>query len=152
MKHPLFNALVIGIVAVGMSFPAFAQAGSTSSTPLIGPKNLVSPTYRGPAVQTGARKGLTNREAKRLAATAESRKDHRMLAEFFAAKARGLEVQAEAYEEAASVYRNGPKIKNLMSPTTAGQYEFIAQTMRDEAKFDLALAASPEHIAHIASR
>jgi hypothetical protein len=70
MKHPLFNALMIGVVAIGVSVPMFAQTGNPSLTRLIGPKNFVSPTYRGPAVQPVVREGLTNRETKRLAARA----------------------------------------------------------------------------------
>lgn len=142
MKRPLFRVLFIGIVAVGASVPMVAQ---------IGPKNLVSPTYRAPAVRTVMREGLTNKEAKRLATTAESRSDHLKLAEFYTAKVDRLETQAAGYEQAAATYRSGPTIKNLMSPTTAGRYEFFAKTMRDEAKSSRALAASHERMALIAS-
>lgn len=142
MKRPLFRVLIIGIVAVGASVPMVAQNG---------PENLVSPTYRAPAVQTVMREGLSNKEAKRLAATAESRTDHLKLTEFYTAKADRLETQAAGYEQAAATYRNGPMIKNLMSPTTAGRYEFFAKTMRDEAKSSRALAASHERMALIAS-
>ena len=117
-----------------------------------GPKNLISPTYRAPFVQTIARDGITNREAKRLESIAESRTDHLELAKFYTAKAANLEAQAAGYKEAAAAYRNGPTIKNLMSPTTAGRYEFIAKTMRDEAKSSHLLVASHEHMALIASR
>ena len=111
-----------------------------------------SPTYRRPAVQTIVREGLTNNEAKRLAATAESKMDHLALAEFYIAKTEWLEAQATGYEEAAATYRNGPAVKNLMSPTTAGRYELFATKLRDEARSSRALAASHEQMALIASR
>ena len=115
-------------------------------------RNLASPTYRRPAVQTVVREGLTNNEAKRLEATAESRMDHLALAEFYIAKTERLEAQATGYEEAAATYRNGPTVKNLMSPTTAGRYEFFATKLRDEARFSRTKAASHEQMALIASR
>ena len=152
MKHPLFNALIIGVVAIGVSVPMFAQTGNPSLTRLIGPKNFVSPTYRGPAVQPVVREGLTNREAKRLAARAKSPADHMKLVEFYTAKAERLDAQAAGYEQAAAAYMNGPKIKNLMSPTTAGQYEFFAKRLRDEANANRALAGSHERMALVASR
>ena len=97
------------------------------------------------------RESLTNKGAKRLAATAESRTDHLELMKFYTAKADRLETQAAGYEQAAAAYRNGPTSKNLMAPTTAGRYEFFAKTMRDEAKSSRALAASHERMALIAS-
>jgi hypothetical protein len=117
----------------------------------IGPKNLVSPTYRAPAVENVVREGLTNKEAKRLVATAESRTDHLKLAAFYTAKADSLEARAAGYEEAAAAYKNGPMVKNLMSPTTAGRYGFLANAMREEAKTNRALAASHEGMALTAS-
>src|SRR6516225_8116412 len=95
----------------------------------IGPKNLVSPTYRAQAVENVVRGGLTNEEAKRLAVNAESRTDHLKLAAFYTAKADSLEARAAGYEEAAAAYKNGPMVKNLMSPTTAGRYGFLAKAM-----------------------
>ena len=122
--------------------PAFSQ---------IGPKNFVSPTYRTPIVQNFVREGLTNKEAKRLAAIAESRTDHLKLAAFYTAKADSLEARAAGYEEAAAAHKNGPMVKNLMSPTTAGRYGFLAKAMREEAKTNRALAASHEGMARIAN-
>lgn len=137
------TAAVIGLFGfVSAAQPAFSQ---------IGPKNLVSPTYRAPAVQTRVQSGLTERGAKRLAATAETRSDHSRLAAFYAAKAERLEAQAAGYEEAVASYRNGPMVKNLMSPTTPGRYEFFAKGMRTEAKSNRTLAASHEQMALIAS-
>ncbi|HZT69401.1 MAG TPA: hypothetical protein VFC10_06600 [Terriglobia bacterium] len=122
--------------------PAFSQ---------IGPKNLVSPTYRGPAAQSVMHKGITDRAAKRLAATAETRSDHLKLSEFYTAKADRVEAQAAGYEEAAASYRNAPVAKNLMSPTTPGRFEFFAKEMRTKANSNRALAASHEQMAVIAS-
>ena len=131
---------LFGLTSVATS--AFAQSG---------PKNLVSPTYRAPAVQTVVPQGLTKSGAKRLAATAESRADHLKLADYCNAAADRLEAQATGYEEAAARYRNGPMVKNLMAPTTPGRYEFFARGFREEAKSNRALAASHEHIALVAS-
>ena len=146
MKHPLFKAL-IGVVAVSASISMLAQ----TANPWPGPKNLMSLTYRAPAVQTAAPHGLTDREAKRLAATAESPADHLKLVEFYTAKAKRLEAQAAGYEQAAAAYMNGPKVKNLMSPTTPGRYEFFAKRLHDEAQSSRALAASHERMALVAN-
>ncbi len=150
MKHPLGKALAISIVAVGLGAPIVAQTCDPSHTRLIGPKNLVSPTFRGPCVQTVLPKELTNREAKRLAARADSRADHMKLVEFYTAKADRLDAQALGYEQAAAAYRNAPRIKNLMSPSTPGQYEYFGKRLREEAKTNRALAALHEHMALIA--
>jgi hypothetical protein len=69
------------------------------------------------------------------------------IAGYYLAKADTLEAQAAAYEEAAAAYRHGPVVKNLMSPTTAARYDFIAKGFREEAKSDRALAASHEQMA-----
>ena len=146
MKYPLFKAL-IGVVAVSASIPMVAQ----TANPWPGPKNLMSLTYRAPAAQTVAPHDLTDREAKRLAATAKSPADHLKLVEFYTAKAKRLEAQAAGYEQAAAAYMNGPKVKNLMSPTTPGRYEFFAKNLRNEAKSSRALAATHEQLALVAS-
>jgi hypothetical protein len=75
-----------------------------------------------------------------------------MLVEFYTAKAERLDAQAAEYEGAAAAHRNGPKIKNLLSPTTAGQYEFFAKRLRDEAESDWALVAAHERMVLIANR
>jgi len=143
MMLSIKTIILTAIFTMGANLLSVAQAG---------PKNLVSPTYRAPVVQVVAHEGLTNREAKRLAASAESRTDHSVLAEFYIAKADRLEAQAASHEEAAAAYRNGPKVKNLSSPTTAGRYEFYAKNMRDEAKASRTLAASHERMALAAAR
>lgn len=122
--------------------PAFSQ---------VGPKNLMSPTYRSPAVQVAVPHELTNREAKKLAATAESRADHMRLAEYYGTRADKAEAQAAGYERAATTYRESPLPKNFMSPTTPGRYEFTAKGFREEAKSSRAIAASHERMALIAS-
>jgi hypothetical protein len=143
MKLLIKTIILTAIFSTGANSRLVAQAG---------PKNLVSPTYRAPVVQIVAHEGLTNREAKRLAASAESRTDRSVLVEFYSAKADRLEAQAAGHEDAAAAYRNGPKVKNLVSPTTAGRYEFFAKTMRNEAKSSRALAASYERMALVAAR
>lgn len=134
---------------------AFALFGLASAArpalSQVGPKNFVSPTYRAPAVQAVVHKRLTERQARRLAATAETRADHLRLAEFYTTKADVLEAQATGFEEAAASYRNRPMAKNLISPTTPGRYEFFAKGRRDEAKSNRALAASHQQMALIAS-
>jgi hypothetical protein len=82
------------ILAVGaLAEPAFAQNG---------PKNLMSPTYRAPAVQAAVPQELTRKQVKRLAAIAESAADHFRLANYFRAEANSLEARATAYEKAAA--------------------------------------------------
>jgi hypothetical protein len=107
-------------------------------------KNLMALTYRAPCAQAAAPQGLTKNEVKRLTATAESREDHLKLASYYKAEADTLDAQAEGYEEAAAAYRGGPIVKNLMAPSTAGRYEFLAKGFRDKAKSDRLLAASHE--------
>jgi hypothetical protein len=143
MKPSIYTIMLAAIFTIGANSLLVAQPG---------PKNLVSPTFRAPAVQTVLREGLTNREVKQLAAHAESRADHSTLADFYTAKADRLEASAAGYEQAAAAYKNSPSVKNLGSPTTAGRYEFFAKTMRDDAKSSRALAASHEQMALIASR
>jgi hypothetical protein len=121
--------------------PAFSQ---------IGPKNLMSPTYRTSAVQAEVPQGLTKKEAKKLAATAESRTDHLKLAEYYTMQADRLEARAAGYEQAAAAYRDGPTVKNLMAPTTAERYEFFVKGFREEANANRVLAETHGHLALIA--
>ena len=127
------------VLAVGtLAEPAFSQNG---------PKNLMSPTYRPPAAQTAAPQEFIRKQVKRLTATAESAADHLKLASYFRAEANSLEARATAYEKAAVNLRNGPMVKNLTAPSTAGRYEFIAKGFRDEAKSDRSQAAAHEEMA-----
>lgn len=130
---------VAAVAAFGLALPAFSQ---------IGPKNFVSPTYRGAAAAPHV---LTQREVNRLAATAETRADHLKIAAYYTTKANWQDAQATGYEEAAATLRNGPIVKNLMAPNTAPRYEFIATRLRDQAKSNRALAASHDEMATVAS-
>lgn len=94
-----------------------------------------------------APKELTKGAVKKLAATAATAEDHLTVARFYKAEATGLDAKAAGDEEAAANLRNGPVVKNLMSPTTAGRFEFAAKGFREEAKADRALAASHEEMA-----
>jgi hypothetical protein len=133
------TAAAIAMFGLGSTAqPVFSQ---------IGPKNLMSPTYRPPAVQAAVPQGLTKKEAKKLGATAESRTDHLKLAEYYMMQADRLEARAAGYEQTAAAYRSGPMVKNLMAPTTAGRYEFFAKGFHEKAKSDRALAESHEHLA-----
>ena len=123
----------------GLATPGFSQNG---------PKNLVSPTYRPPAVQVAASHELTRKEAKKLAVAATSRADHRKLAAYYKNEADKLDGQAAGYEQAAATIRRGPYVKNLMAPSTPGRYEFLAKGFRKEARSNRLLAADHERIAN----
>jgi hypothetical protein len=94
---------------------------------------------------------LTRREARQLKATMKSPEDHSKLAQYYKAEADKLDAEAAGYEEAATTYRHGPMVKNLISPTTPGRYEYIAKTYREKAKSDRELAASHEQMAKTAA-
>ena len=119
-----------------------AEPACSQNGPMI--KNLMALTYRAPCSQAAVPQGLTKKEVKRLTATAESSRDHSKLASYYRTEADRLDAQAAGFEEAATAYRRGPIIKNLMAPSTAGRYEFFAKGLRDEAKSDRVLAASHE--------
>jgi hypothetical protein len=78
---------------------------------------------------------------------AKSADDHLTIAKYYEAEADRLDSLAAGYEEAAAGYRNSPMPKNLMSPTTAGRYDYLAQGFRKEAKSDRALDASQKQMA-----
>ena len=90
---------------------------------------------------------LTRKEAYRLKATMKSPEDHLKLAQYYKAEADKLDAEATGYEEAAATYRHGPIVKNLMSPTTPGRYEYIAKAYREKANSDRELATSHEQMA-----
>ena len=81
-----------------------------------------------------ASRQLTKGEVKKLAATATSAEDHLTFARFYRAEGNGLGARAARYEDAAANLWEGPVVKNLTSPTTAGRFEFAAKRFRDEAK------------------
>lgn len=92
-------------------------------------------------------KELTRKDIKELTANAKSPEDHLTLARHFRTKADALDARAVSYEEGAAQVRKAPVVKNLVSPTTAARYSFIAKGFRDEAKTNRALAASHEEMA-----
>ena len=94
-----------------------------------------------------AAKELTRKDIKELTANAKSPEDHLTLARYFRAKADGLDARAAGYEEAAAHVRTAPGVKNLVSPTTAARYAFIAKGFRDDAKSNRSLAATHEEMA-----
>jgi hypothetical protein len=89
---------------------------------------------------------LTKGEVKKVEATATSA-EHLTVARFYRAEGNGLDAQAARYEDAAANLWEGPVVKNLTSPTTAGRFVFAAKGFRDEAKADRAIAASHAEIA-----
>jgi hypothetical protein len=90
---------------------------------------------------------LTKKEVKRLTLTAKSAQDHLTIAHYYEAEADRLDSLGAGYEEAAAGYRHNPTAKNLMSPTTAAHYDYLAKGFREEAKSDRTLAASQEQMA-----
>ena len=93
---------------------------------------------------------LTKREVKRLTLTAKSAQDHLTIAHYYESEADRLDSLGAGYEEAAAGYRHNPTAKNLMSPTTAGRYDYLAKGFRNEAKSDRILAAKQEQMAKTA--
>jgi hypothetical protein len=93
---------------------------------------------------------LTKREAKRLTLAAKSAQDHLTIAHYYEAEADRLDSLGAGYEEAAAGYRHSPAAKNLMSPTTAAHYDYLAKGFREEAKSDRILAAAQEQMAKTA--
>ena len=136
---------------IAASLIMFAVRAWAVAPAVHGPKNLMSPTYRPPAVQAVVPHEMTRREAKRLTRTAESAADHLKLARYYRAEANKFDANGAVYEKAAAKYRNGPNVKNLMAPTTPGRYEFFAKGFREEARTNYALAVSHEEMARVAS-
>jgi hypothetical protein len=130
-----------------------ASAWAARPTPNRGtlPKNLASPTYRAGVFQA-APEEFTKKDAKRLAATAESVADHMKLANYYKGEAEALDAKGAAYEQAATSLRNGPFIRNLTAPGTAARWEFAANGFREEAKSNRALAATHTQMANHALR
>ena len=94
---------------------------------------------------------LTKREVKRLTLTAKSADDRLTIAHYYEAEADRLDSLGDGYEEAAAEYRHNPGPKNLVSPTTAARYDYLAKGFREEAKSDRILAASQEQMAKSAT-
>ncbi len=134
------------IVPFGLFLSTAAEARAAEAacpnTPMV--KNLMALTYRAPCAQAVVPRELSKKEIRRLTATAETREDHLKLARYYTSEADRLDAAASAYEQAATAYRRGPIVKNLMAPSTPGPYEFFAKGLRNEARSDRALAASHE--------
>jgi len=90
---------------------------------------------------------LTDREARKLARSAKTADDHRKLVLYYRAEAEKLEAQAVAYDRLAASCRQGPMVKNLISPTTAPRYEYLAGECRKRARSNHMLADSHDKIA-----
>jgi hypothetical protein len=69
------------------------------------------------------------------------------LANYYRGEAKALDARGAACEHAATNLRNGPFVKNLTAPGTAGRWEFAAKGFREEAASDSAIAASHEAMA-----
>ena len=147
--HFTKRTTVIAIALFGLSAGAVsaraADVSCSQNTPMV--KNLRAYSSRCIGAPTAGPHELTSREVKRLTVTAKSAEDHLKLARYYEAEADRLDAQAAGYEEAAADYRHSPAPKNLMSPTTASRYEYLAQGFRKEAKSDRALAASHDQLA-----
>src|SRR5215475_8257455 len=132
-----------------VSFMALtASAWAAKPAPNQGPfpKNLAAPTYRA-SVNPVAAHEFTEKDAKRLAATAESAADHMKLANYYRAEAEALDATGAAYEQAATSLRAHPLPKNFAAPGSAARWEFAAKGFREKAASNRALAVSHEELA-----
>lgn len=88
-----------------------------------------------------------DKELKAALRAAKTPEDDLRIAAYCKARAEWLNSEAEGYEEAATALRNSPYVKNLMSPSTPGRYEYIAKSFREEAQANRELAATHEQMA-----
>jgi hypothetical protein len=88
-----------------------------------------------------------DRDLKSALRAAKTPEDHLRIAAYCRAKAERLDTQATDYEQAAAAYRSEPMVKNLISPTTPGRYEYMAKGFREEAQSSRQLAESQEQMA-----
>ena len=148
MKTFVTRLLGVAVLTVGanglFAAPAKSESRCTENGPVI--KNLMALSYRTPCAMAVPH-GLTKKDVKRLAATAETREDHLKLVAYYKAEADSLDAEAAGYEQAAAAYRRAPMAKNLAAPSTPGRYEFFAKGLRNEARSDRALATSHEEMA-----
>jgi hypothetical protein len=133
---------VVSVMALTAS--AWAAKPAANQGPL--PKNLAAPTYRAPVNPVAAQE-FTEKDAKRLAATAESAADHMKLASYYSGEAEVLDATGAAYEQAATSLRAHPLPKNLAAPGTAARWEFATKRFREKAASNRALAVSHEELA-----
>jgi hypothetical protein len=92
-----------------------------------------------------------DRDLRSALKAAKTPDDHGRIAAYCKAKADSLDAQAAGYEQAASTYRNGPVVKNLMAPNTAARYDSMAKGLREQAQSNRELAASHEQMARDAA-
>jgi hypothetical protein len=140
---------LFGLMLGGVRDARAADLACSPNTPMV--KNVRAYSSRCIGVPPAEPHQLTRKEVKRLTLTAKSAEDHLTIARYFEVEAERLDSQAAGYEEAAAGYRHSPMPKNLMSPTTAGRYDYLAQGFRKEAKLDRALAASQKQMANNAA-
>jgi light-regulated signal transduction histidine kinase (bacteriophytochrome) len=103
---------------------------------------------------------LTEKQAKALAARAETNADHMKLVAYYNSEANRFESDAKHHEELADVYRTsgggvavGGKGAGAGNVTqTAGHCDAIAKSLRDAAKASRELAAEHEQMAKEAAR
>jgi len=112
-----------------------------------GPKNLMSPTYRGVASAVSVPEQLTGKDIKKLKAMAETPADHRKIADFYRGQAANLDARAAAYENAAAGLRKRPAAKNIAAPGAPAVWESSAKGFRKDAASDRAAAAEHERMA-----
>ena len=116
---------VVSVMALTAS--AWAAKPAANQGPL--PKNLAAPTYRAPVNPVAAQE-FTEKDAKRLAATAESAADHMKLASYYSGEAEVLDATGAAYEQAATSLRAHPLPKNLAAPGTAARLHATGSSAR----------------------
>ena len=158
MPTLLKRVLIAAVAILGLFYGSVreARAGVVEKTqypncrnlPVI--KNLTGLQALSTCEETAPAKDLTKREVRKLAATAKSLEDHLAIARFYRAEADGWDAQAASYEEAVARLGEGPAVKNLAAPTTAGRFGFFAHEFRENAKTDRALAGSHEKMARAA--
>jgi hypothetical protein len=122
-----------------------ADLSCSENTPMV--KNLRAYGTRCVAAPAAEPHQLTKKEVTRLALTAKSAQEHLTIAHYYEAEADRLDSLGAGYEEAAAGYRHSPAAKNLMSPSTAAHYDYLAKGFREEAKSDRVLVASQEQMA-----